>query len=226
MNLNTIDLSRLDMLRPILPFPLLHKVAALAGGFVVLFGVYVYFAWLPLNEDIQQVETNVEGQRQLLEKNSRLAANLPRKRAEYAQLKKQLTVALKILPDKSQIPDLLEGVSRAGMDSGLAFSVFRPADEKPRQFVAEVPVEVEITGTYRQLMTFLKRVGEMPRIVDVKNLKLSQLRGGGKGEKGKSIGSDGTSQLSISGLAVTYRFVEGAKGMPKAKAKRRSRRRR
>jgi len=221
VNLNAIDLSRLDVLRPILPFPLWKKAAALAGGFVVLLGMYVYFAWLPLNEEVQQAETNIEGQRQVLERNRRLAANLPHKQAEYAQLEKQLNVALKMLPDKSQIPDLLEGVSRAGKDSGLIFTVFRPAGEMPGQYVMEVPVEVRITGTYRQLMTFLKRVGEMPRIVDVKNLALVPLE-----KDSKAASGAGQSRLSISGLAVTYRFVKGAKGKAKGKSRANTKRRR
>ncbi len=217
MNLDGIDLSRLDVLRPILPVPLWQKAAALAGGFVVILGLYLYFIWLPLHEEVQQVRASIETQQQMLEKNRRLAANLPRKQAEYAQLEKQLHVALKMLPSKSQIPDLLEGVSRAGKDSGLVFTVFRPGEEKPREYVAEVPVEVEITGTYRQLITFLRRVGEMPRIVDIKNLTLVPL------EEGTASGNTGRSLLSISGLAVTYRFVESAGNKPKADNRKRRR---
>jgi len=204
VNLDSMDLSRLDILRPILPFPLWQKVAALAGGFIVIIGLYLYFVWLPLYEEVQQVRASIDTQQQMLAKNRRLAANLPRKQAEYAQLEKQLHVALKMLPSKSQIPDLLEGVSRAGKESGLVFTVFRPGEEKPGEYVAEVPVEVEITGTYRQLVTFLKRVGEMPRIVDIKNLTLAPVEGG------KAPGNTGRTRLNISGLAVTYRFVESA----------------
>ncbi len=206
MNLGSIDLSQLDVLRPILPFPLWQKVAVLAGGFVLLVGLYMYMNWMPLYEEIEQAQTNVDDRRHMLEKNRRLATNLPRKQEEYAQLEKQLNVALKMLPEKSQIPDLLEGVSRAGTESGLFFRVFRPVSEVPKQFYAEVPVEVEISGTYRQLMTFLNRVGEMPRIVDVKSLKIdldNQAVAEGRAPAGQL-------PLDISGLAVTYRFVESA----------------
>jgi len=219
MNLGSIDLSKLDVLRPILPFPLWQKAAALAGGFVVIVGLYVYLGWLPLYEEIEQVQSNVNDQQQVLIKNRRLAANLPRKQKEYAQLEKQLSVALKMLPQKSQIPDLLEGVSRAGTDSGLFFKIFKPTSEVPKQFYAEVPVQVEIAGTYRQLMTFLKRVGEMPRIVDVKSLKID-LDNAMLKERGTSSGQ---LPLDISGLAVTYRFVEAVK---KSKAGKKSGRKR
>ena len=221
MKLETLDLSRLDALRPILPFPLWQKIAALVGGFLVIVGLYVYFAWLPLHDEVEKVRANIDMQRQMLQKNRMLAANLPRKKVEYAQLQKQLSVALKMLPSKSQIPDLLEGVSRAGKSAGLTFVVFRPGDEEPKEFVAEVPVEVEITGSYRQLIAFLKHVGEMPRIVDVKNLKLVPQQEAG------AAGSAGQLPLDISGLAVTYRFIEavgsgsGKKGQAQGKRRRR-----
>ncbi len=70
-------------------------------------------------------------------------------------------------------------------------------------------------------MTFLKRVGEMPRIVDVKNLVLAPL-----GKNSKAASGVGQSLLNISGLAVTYRFVKGAKGKAKGKPRANGKRRR
>ena len=66
MNLGSIDLSKLDALRPILPFPLWQKAAVLAGGFVVVVGLYVYLLWLPLYEEIEQVQGNVDQQQKML----------------------------------------------------------------------------------------------------------------------------------------------------------------
>ncbi|MDX8402354.1 MAG: type 4a pilus biogenesis protein PilO, partial [Mariprofundaceae bacterium] len=102
--------------------------------------------------------------------------------------------------------DLLESVSWAGKDAGLEFSRFQPQGESVKQIYAEVPVALDVSGTYRQLMSFLKRVGEMPRIVSVRNLNIKPQREGGV--------------LRISGQAVTYRFVEGGK-KPKRKKRRR-----
>jgi type IV pilus assembly protein PilO len=188
-------MERLDALSPILPFPLWKKMAALGGVVLFLCALYGYFLWMPLMEEIDQQTRNVKQEQQILERNRMLARNLPRKRAEFARLEKELRVALNMLPRASQIPDLLESVSRAGKDSGLEFSVFKPLPEVPRQFYAEVPVDLRMIGTYRQLLTFLKRVGEMPRIVDVKDLEIHDSGGG---------------NLQVKGLAVTYRFIEKA----------------
>jgi len=195
MNLGSLNLSALEALRPILPVPMWQKLAALLGGFVVILAAYFYLSWMPLQEAIASQEVQVEQQKIVLKKNRKLAQDLPKKQKEYAKLEKQLKVALNMLPKKSQIPDLLDNVSWAGKDSGLEFSEFKPMPELTKQIYAEVPVSLNVSGTYRQLLTFLKRVGEMPRIVDIKGLTLKP---------------EGGDILKISGQAVTYRFIDAA----------------
>ena len=194
MKLDSIDLSSLEVLRPILPLPLWQKAVAVAAGFVLILAAYFYFGWMPVQDQITQQQQQVEQQRLILQRNQRLAKDLPRKRKEYAQLEKQLTVALAMLPKQSEIPDLLENVSWAGKDSGLEFHVFKPEAEVSKQFYAEVPVNLDVSGSYGQMLTFLKRVGEMPRIVDISNLTLGQAQAG--------------AALSITGKVTTYRFIE------------------
>ena len=209
MNLEGLNLNALS---PVLPIPLWQKAVALAGISLLIIISYVYLGWVPLQEKIESQQASVETQRILLKKNQALARNLPKKRAEFAKLEKQLKVALNMLPKQSQIPDLLEDVSWAGKDSGLEFSVFTPKGEAVKQIYAEVPVDISITGSYRQLLTFLKRVGEMPRIVAVKNLALTQASAGGL--------------LKINGNVVTYRFVEKAAPLTPAQKRARAARKR
>lgn len=193
MNLEGLNLSALN---PLLPLPLWQKIVAVVAISLLIVVSYTYFGWMPLQEKIESQQAQVEQQRIILKRNQALARNLPKKRAEFAKLEKQLKVALNMLPKQSQIPDLLEDVSWAGKDSGLEFTVFTPKGESVKQIYAEVPVDISVTGSYRQLLTFLKRVGEMPRIVAVKNLALTQ------GAAGQS--------LTINGNVMTYRFVETA----------------
>ncbi len=200
-----LDALNLDALRPILPIPMWQKLVALLAVFVVIIISYIYFGWLPLQDKIEQQKAQVEREQILLKRNQALAKDLPRKKEEFAKLEKQLKLALNMLPKKSQIPDLLESVSWAGKDSGLEFSDFTPKAEVVKQIYAEVPVSVKVTGSYKQVLTFLKRVGEMSRIVAVKNLNM---RSGKEGD------------LSIDGSILTYRFVV-AKAKPNVRRKRR-----
>jgi len=190
----SVKQSIYEAFRPVLPLPLWQKLLFLVATFMVIVGVYFSLGWSPLQLEIEQQQAQTKVQQLKLVKNQRLAHNLPRKQREYAELEKQLKVALNMLPKQSQIPDLLESVSWAGKDSGLEFSSFKPGGEVTRQIYAEVPVTFNISGSFRQLLTFLKRVGEMPRIVDVNHLQLSADQNG--------------TDLSVSGQAVTYRFIE------------------
>ena len=192
--LESLKASMLESLRPMLPLPLWQKLLFLLAAFALILMTYAYIGWMPLQDEIARQQSQVQMQETLLRKNQHLSHDLPRKQREYANLEKQLKVALNMLPKKSQIPDLLENVSWAGKDSGLQFKTFKPGRDVIRQIYAEVPVTFKISGSFRQLLTFLKRVGEMPRIVDIQNLTLSQDKTG--------------AMLSVSGQAVTYRFVE------------------
>jgi len=205
----SLNFGSLEVLRPILPFPLWQKAVVLTGSFVLIFAAYIYLGWMPTQDVITQMERNVDQQQRLLARNIKIAKDLPRKKKEFAKLQKQLKVALNMLPKKSQIPDLLEGVTRAGKNSGLEFSLFKPGGEVNKQFYAEVPVDFSVTGTYRQLVAFLKRVGQMPRIVDVKDLALKQPKVGGP--------------LTVTGQAVTYRFIEVVAGKKNPRKGRRRR---
>jgi len=190
----SMKVSLYESLRPMLPLPLWQKLLFLLTTFGLIGATYFSMGWMPLQEGITQQHSQLRLQQTILMKNQRLAHDLPRKQKEYAQLERQLKVALNMLPKKSQIPDLLESVSWAGKDSGLVFKTFKPGRDVNKQIYAEVPVSFKISGSYRQLLTFLKRVGEMPRIVDVKRMTLT------KGTSGEG--------LSVTGQAVTYRFVE------------------
>ena len=183
----------LEFFRPMLPLPLWQKLLGLLFVVVILMGAYFALGWMPVQDEIEQARGQVEQQQMQLKRNQHLAQNLPKKRAEYEKLKVQLSIALELLPKKSQIPDLLESVTRAGTNSGLEFKVFKPRGESVKEIYAEVPVDIVVTGTFRQLLTFLKRVGEIQRIVAVKHLTIRK----GQGDL-----------LRVKGNVMTYRFVE------------------
>jgi len=148
-----------------------------------------------MQDEIVKKKSEVERQRIMLKKNQVLASDIPKKKQEYENLQLQLKIALNMLPKQSQIPDLLEGVTWAGKDSGLAFTTFKPEKESTKSIYAEVPVSMSVSGTYKQLLSFLKRVGELPRIVNVMGLEIKSPK-------------DDSGDLMVSGKAVTYRFVE------------------
>jgi len=192
MNMN---ISQLDALRPILALPVWQCIAGLVAVLALVIGGFVFTVWMPVQEDIERVNKNIKLQQTTLFRQQNTAKDLPRKKLQFEEMKKQLALASSMLPDRSQIPDLLDGVSRAGKHAGLEFSVFQPMAEVKKELHAEVPVSLSMTGTFRQVALFLSTVGEMQRIVDVKNLNFVR---------------DSDDTLKVNGQAVTYRLLDDA----------------
>ena len=119
----------------------------------------------------------------------------------------EFKTALKALPDKREIPSLLTSVSRVGIESGLEFLLFQPQPEVMKEFYAEIPVSIRISGGYHNVALFFDRVARLPRIVNIKNIKMNK--------------SKGSLKLTTTCTAVTYRFVETPKKKPVKKGKKR-----
>jgi len=94
------------------------------------------------------------------------------RREEVEELDRQLRRAVRRLPDEKEIPELLSAISTLGRDSGLDILVFRQKPEAYREFYAEVPVEMQVRGTYHQVARFFDRVRQLDRIVNVTNIVL------------------------------------------------------
>jgi len=101
------------------------------------------------------------------------------------------------LPEKKEIPTLLTSIGTLAKEKGLDILRFRPLSETPKDFYAEVPVDLSLVGSYHDVALFFEAVGNMPRIVNIQGLKL----GGAKDVNGKT-------SLSISCQAITFRFID------------------
>jgi type IV pilus assembly protein PilO len=123
----------------------------------------------------------------------------------------QFKTAMKALPERQEIPSLLTSISRSGQDVGLNFSLFAPKPDVPREFYAEIPVEIKATGGYHDLAVFFDKVARLPRIVNIKSLGMEM-------NKKKGVNLDPL-DLQMSCKAVTYKFVEPPRKQPGMKKK-------
>lgn len=99
-------------------------------------------------------------------------ARLADREQEVADLDRQLESAVTRLPDQKEIPELLSNISSLGRDSGLDILVFRQKPEGYQEFYAEVPVDMQVRGTYHQVASFFDEVSKLDRIVNVSNIVL------------------------------------------------------
>jgi type IV pilus assembly protein PilO len=173
------------------------KILILTGVLVLLCALYVWALFLPAHKEISQLDTKLSG---LLDKKAEqeaIVANLAAFKREYHQLELSLKLAMAQLPDKKEIPSLLENISNLGRESGLDVSLFKPGTQKPKDFYAEVPVDIKLVGTFHNLLTFFYSVGNLPRIVNISDLRISMSKDGVP-----------ASSLDTACKATTYKFLE------------------
>ena len=179
-----------------------QKIAALTRrqrilicGAVVLLLVLVfgYFLYWPKYKQMEDLRADIKTSEQKLADVKRKASQYAAVKAEREKAQASFELAARALPDKEEIPSLLTGISQAGNASGLKFLLFQPQDETIRDFYAEIPVKMELSGGYHDLGVFYDRLARLSRIVNINDFSVA-------GESG------GT--LRISCTAVTYKFID------------------
>jgi len=125
------------------------------------------------------------------------AAKLDEHLAEMEETERLFEEAAVLLPQKKEIPSLLTNISALGTNSGLNMARFSPGKERLKEFYAEIPVSLKITGPYHNIGTFLYEVSKLDRIVSATNISL----GSPKMERGEML-------LGSSVNLLTYRFLE------------------
>lgn len=175
------------------------KVLILLLAVLVIVGAYAYLAYLPQREEIKRLSRRRDQLVKELNESRAVAKNLEKFKNEVAQLQAQLNQALAQLPNKREIPDLLKNISKVGKASNLEFLRFRPSPERPKEFYAEVPLELVFLGTYHEAGLFFDRISKLPRIINVENFKMVP---------GAESGDQPILQTQC--VATTFRFLEQA----------------
>jgi len=179
-----------------------QRILICSAVFLLLTGAFVYLFYLPKSQKIGELTTDYENRSQQLVTAKRNAMQLERFRNDIKKAEKEYKIVMKALPDKQEIPSLLSGISQAGQAVGLEFVEFQPQPEIPKDFFAEIPVSIVVSGSYHNVGFFFDRVANLPRIVNIKNIKM--------------IHQKDSDNLRTTCTAVTYKFIEGAPVKPNA----------
>jgi len=166
------------------------------GTITILIGAFVYFSYLPKYKTVDKLNQKYDNLEQQLATAKINAMQLGKFRNNMKKVEKDYRSVMKALPQKQEIPDLLESISEAGQVVGLEFLLFQPKAEIRKDFYAEIPVSIQVAGNYHNVGLFFDRVSNLPRIVTIQAVKMTPLKGGDK--------------LITSCSAVTYKFVEEA----------------
>lgn len=129
------------------------------------------------------------------------AANLEAYKEQMQEMEVSFGALLKQLPSDTEVPGLLEDITRTGLGSGLEFEEIKLLPEVAQQFYIELPIQIKVVGAYHDLATFVSGVASLPRIVTLHDFELVPAE------------VDGVSTLRMSILAKTYRYND--KGLAK-----------
>ena len=168
-------------------------------GIIILLIVLVLgqYLLLPAYEKLDAKDQEYTKLEQDLNEKKRVAQDPKVFEAKLESVKRDLEIKRAQLPDKKEIPQLLTTISSLGKESGLSFLLFRPKPEVPKEFYAEIPVEIKVEGGYHEVASFFSRVGNLDRIVNITNVIMEKP----KDQGGKMI-------LTTSCLATTFMFIE------------------
>ena len=176
-----------------------HKLLVLVAALLVPLVAFAMLVAKPRLEEIDRLEKRVVTLQKELTRLAGLSKDLERHREEMAAVQEQLRVISQLLPEEQEIPLLLTNISNLGTNSGLDFLLFRPQKEVPREFYAEIPVDIAVRGPYHYVGMFLDRISKLPRIVTVKNINM-----------GSPSKSESVMYLNTTFTLLTYRFIESA----------------
>jgi len=192
MTLN--DLRRLDP-KKIGSWPILPKVGVLFITLVLIIFASYWFDWKVQIERIDQEKLKEEGLRKSFLTKKSEAINLPAYQKQLEDIEKQFGALLKQLPGKSEMDALLTDINQAGLGRGLQFELFKPAvQETRRDFYAELPITIKVSGNYHDIGAFASDIGKLSRIVTLENIALaSASKGGG---------------LVLDATAKTFRYLD------------------
>jgi type IV pilus assembly protein PilO len=188
-------------------WPILPKIAAGVGiGLLVL--VVCWFLFLSDQADELQAERDREPQlKQEYQGKLVQAVNLVELRKQRVQVQEYVTQLEKQLPGKAEMDALLSDINQAGLGRGLEFELFKPGQVVVKDYYAELPIAIKVSGRYHDMGAFAADIANLSRIVTLHDLNISTVQSA-SGAKGGAASSGGP--LAMEATARTYRYLDQA----------------
>ena len=178
-------------------WPLPFRIAVIIIVFALVSGLGVY--WFIVKDKAPLLE-RAQGEEQELrltfENKQRKAANYDAYKAQLSQIEQSFGTMLRQLPGETEIPSLIVDISQTGLAAGLQEKLFVPQAEVPRDFYAEKPIKIRLTGSYHEIGNFVSGIAALPRIVTLHDINIAP------------ESKDSFDNLSMEVTAKTYRYID------------------
>jgi len=173
------------------------RIGAIAVVLLVASALSIYYlAWNSRQPELEQARNEEQSLFATLERKARKAANLEAYKAQLKEMEQSFGAMLRMLPNKTEVPTLLEEISQTGAASGLDSKLFEPGNETPHDFYAEKPIKLQFAGNFHAIGNFVSGIAALPRIVTLHDISISV------------IGKSGGDRLQMDATAKTYRYLE------------------
>jgi len=177
-------------------WPLWIRIAATILLSIVIVGAGTYFLIKPVYETLKREEATEQELRSKFERNQSKAAALEMYKEQLAEMERNFGSMLKQLPSKSEVANLLNDISQTRVASSLEEELFQPENEIPKEFYAEIPNKITVTGTYHEMGGFVSNIAALPRIVTIDDVQIQAIEKGAAGV------------LRMKASAKTYRYLD------------------
>lgn len=193
--LNEFDVNDLDVNNAgIWPAPV--KVIVIFLVFGVIFGSGYWFFVKDQFVKLEEVSSREAELKQQYEGKAYKVANLEVFKSQMEEMEETFAALVQQLPSDTEVPGLLEDITNTALGSGLALQEVKLQQEQQRDFYAELPINIQVSGTYHELATFVSSVAALPRIVTLHDLTIKPKEGDGE-------------ELAMQVTARTYRYRAG-----------------
>lgn len=180
-------------------WPLPYRLGAIALIFVFAASLMGYFmAWKSQKPELDSARDQEVQLLQTLEQKARKAANLDAYKAQLAEMEQSFGAMLRKLPNKTEVPNLLTDISQQGAGAGLDQQLFQPDAQVNKDFYAELPIKMRLTGSFHAIGAFVSGIAALPRIVTLHDVQITPVK----------EGAGNNDQLQLNVTAKTYRYLD------------------
>lgn len=189
-------------------WPLIFRVAFIILIFVaVTSGGLYYFVFNSQTRQLERVQAKETELRNRFEAKQRLAANFDAYKIQLEEMRRSFGDMLRQLPGETEIPSLLTDISQAGLAAGLEEKLFQPNQEVQKDFYAELPIRIQLNGSYHEFGEFVSDIAALPRIVTLHNISIAPAGDNRRRREARVPSADVMLELNVT--AKTYRYLEG-----------------
>lgn len=178
-------------------WPLSVRIGAAVLAFIGLWGLSTYlFVWQDKQPQLEQKRSEEGSLRDTFRTKHQKAVNLEIYEQQLADIERSFGALLLQLPGKTEVPNLLVDISQTGLAAGLDENLFQPGPEEKKDFYAELPIKIRLTGSYHDFGEFVSGIAALPRIVTLHQIEIKPSKAGA------------FDQLTLDLTARTYRYLD------------------